>query len=63
MKTLTKFFSYYTKFLKKVTTILGTFFIYFIAIFIGRIIYTFTLSETSDHWQKFHSGTSSSKMY
>jgi hypothetical protein len=63
MKAVNHLFFIYTQFLKKVTTVLGTFFIYFIAIFIGKLIYTFTSSEKLDRWQNFQTGSSSSKMY
>jgi hypothetical protein len=63
MKLLRLIFDRYTLFVKKLSTFIGTFFIYFTAILVGKIIHLFVHQSPSEKWQKYQSGQASDKMF
>lgn len=63
MNQLKKIFNKYVKTMKVITTFVGTLFIYFSAVLLGKIIYLFVAKEKHQKWQGYQSGTVSDKMF
>lgn len=63
MKILRQAFNHYTLLMKKISTFVGTFFIYFSAILIGKIIHMFIGKNSTSKWQNYQSGSVSDKMF
>ena len=63
MKQLQNVFNKYVTIMKVITTFIGTFFIYFSGILLGKIIYSFVAKEEHKNWQKYQNGLVSDKMF
>lgn len=63
MNQLKKIFNKYVKTMKVITTFIGTLFIYFSAIPLGKIIYLLVAKDKHQKWQGYQSGTGSDKMF
>lgn len=56
-------FHYYTQFLLKITTLIGTLFIYLLGISLGHFFYKFSAPQNTSHWQKFPKPSPPEAMY
>lgn len=63
MNQLKNIFNKYVKIMKVITTFVGTFFIYFSGILLGKIIFLFVAKDKHHNWQKYQNGVASDKMF